>query len=294
MLITDGDEILYTAAFVVEKTAYKLETSSGDVYDFGLKYTRDEIIHNAGIKGKAIKLDYKLHSYKVAVGDESHVRQCIKGIIKSLSKIGDVKLYLTSADGSNFRYAVAKTRGPNGYGYKAGRPPKPILYDTAREYLLQMGATEVFGYEADDALGMAQCDDTALVHIDKDINRIPGKHYNWKTKERYIVEQPGNLVLEVKEKSKNLRGTGNAFFFAQMLLGDRTDNIPSLGVGGDVKVYNLLKDCNTERDYFEVVAEKYESVYGNQYEDIMYEIADLVYILDSEKIRGSEYLRGFK
>lgn len=287
----DADEILYSAAFAVEQTAYKLETSSGKIYNFGTKYDRKELIAKCGLEGKALNLDYKLKTYKVAIGPAGHAIQCMKHVLSKLNAIGNVRLFLTSTDQSNFRFEVAKTEGPNGKGYKAGRPPKPIYYQECRDWLLKRGAEEVFGYEADDALGIHQTEETVAVHIDKDINRIAGKHYNWKTKERYIVEQPGKLYLDDKRK---LRGNGNAFFFAQMLSGDRVDNIPSLGRFGDVEIYTMLEHCKTEQDYYEVISTCFCNHYGIHYIEQLLEIADLLYIMDSTETKGSDYIRSFK
>lgn len=291
-LLCDADEILYNAAFSVEKTAYKMIVKD-TIYDFGTKYTKNQIINTFTLGGKTLKLDYDLQAYKIAVGPAAFALQCIKRILNKLHKLGDVKLFLTSQDKSNFRFGVAKTKGPNGHGYKEGRGPKPIYYNECREYLIKRGAEEVFGMEADDALGINQSTHTVLVHIDKDINRIAGKHYNWKTEERYIVEQPGTLRLENKNGRKQLKGTGNAFFFAQMLLGDRVDNIPSCNVGGDVKVFKLMENCSTEEHYFDVVNNAYYKNYGEGYRTQLYEMADLLYIMDSSKTRGSEYMKSF-
>lgn len=289
-MLVDADEILYHAAFAIEATAYKLETAAGKYYDFGTKYNRAELIQHCGLKGKALNLDYKLSRYKVSTGPVGYAIQCIKHMLTKLGHIGELKLFLTAQDHSNFRFNVAKTKGPNGQGYKEGRPPKPIYYQECRNYLLERGAEEVSGYEADDALGIHQTNDTVAVHIDKDINRIAGKHYNWKTMERYIVEQPGKLYLDDKRK---LRGNGNAFFFAQMLSGDRVDNVPSLGRFGDVEIYKLLEHCKSEKEYYELVSTCFCNYYGVEYKKPLYEMADLLYIMDSSKMKGSDYMRGF-
>lgn len=277
VLNVDADEILYNAAFSVEQTAYKLITSSDKIFDYGTQYTRVQIVENLKEQQKFIHLDYELETYKIPLGPLNFALAAIKNIIKNLERIGSVKLFLTSNDQSNFRFKIAKTPGPNGLGYKAGRPTRPIYYEQCREYLLKKGAEEVFGIEADDALGIHQTDNTVAVHIDKDINRIAGKHLNWKTGERYIVTQPGKLWLDEKRK---LRGCGNIWFFAQMLAGDRVDNIPSLGRFGDVEIYNLLSPCKTELECYEIVLTCYENYYGKGYKDVLYEMADLLYILD--------------
>lgn len=287
--ICDADEILYAAAFTAEQTAYKIIIKDKE-YDLGTKYNRNQILEKLNEKGKVLNEDYTLVTYKVPTGPKEFAMTACGNIIHSLEKISsDLKLFLTSDDKSNFRFKVATTPGPNGPGYKAGRPARPIYYKECRDYLLRWGAEEVFGMEADDALGINQTNETVLVHQDKDINRIMGRHYNWKTKERYLVRtKVGELHLDEK---KRLRGTGNAWFFAQMLLGDRVDNIPTvIGHSADMAVYNILKGCKTELDYFKIVRECYYNYYGNNYKPVLAEIANLLYIMDSEKITGLEYL----
>jgi hypothetical protein len=288
--LVDGDELLYTAAFAVETTAYKLKIKDR-VYDFGTKYDRKQIMQHCLLQGKVNKVDYEIITYKVPRGPVEFALKCCKNLLSSLEDISlDIKLFLTSDDKTNFRYSVAKTPGPNGEGYKAGRPQRPIYYQQCREYLLRRGAIEVSGMEADDALGIYQSDKTVAVHQDKDINRIVGRHYNWKTKERYIVkDQLGKLWLNDK---KSIKGVGNAWFFAQMLLGDRVDNIPTIiGHSADVTCLNMLSGCKTEQDYFSIIQECYYNHYGDDYEIKLDEMGDLLYIMDYERIRGSEYLR---
>ena len=105
--------------------------------------------------------------------------------MKRLAKHGKLRLFLTSSDKSNFRFNVVETEGPRGMGYKAGRPPRPIHYQAARDYLInKCGAEEVYmDMEADDALCMYQTEDTIATHIDKDINMVVGRHLNWVTME---------------------------------------------------------------------------------------------------------------
>lgn len=287
ILNVDADEILYNAAFAGEKACYEVIPKNGKPRVYGNRYTRTEIIRELKQRGKEIDVDYTINSYKTSLGGPSFCRQNAKGIINRLSVIGEVRLFLTGP--GNFRIDVAKTEGPRGLGYKANRPARPLHYAETREYLIERwGAKEVTGIEADDALGIYQSENTIAVHIDKDINRIVGKHLNWKTGERYIVKDSlGSLKLV----NKQLKGTGNAFFFAQMLTGDNVDNIPGVDGIGPISAYNILSACKTEKDMLYNVLECYYNTYGNGSSKIMLEVADLLYIMDSEKIRGSEYIK---
>lgn len=282
ILNVEADELLYRAAFATEKQAYKLTTKNGSIRDFGNRYTKSQIL----AKLKLINLkDYELEGYKIAE-DQKHTLFILKRNLMKLKQIGELRLWLSPSDGSNFRFDVAKTPGPRGLGYKAGRPEKPVHYQVARDYLKNhWGAEEIHGYEADDALGMFQNDNTVAVHIDKDINMIYGKHLNWLTNERYVVE-PGLGTLP----KEGVRGTGMAFFWHQMLTGDNVDNIPGIPNIGPVKATKHLEGCKTEKEMFDKVRELYYTIYKDDAFIKMKEIANLLYIVNNKLTRGEEYI----
>ena len=281
ILHVECDEILYRSAFAVERQNYKLITPK-KTYDFGNKYTKSQIIQ----KVKTLSLnEFTLEGYKI-VEPLEHAIYIVKSQLKALNKLGDLQLWLSPSNGSNFRFKLAKTPGAKGLGYKANRPPRPLHYASIREYLLKYwNAQEIDGYEADDALGMYQTDNTVAVHIDKDISMIEGKHYHWVKQERYIVESGIGIL-----PSKTQRGTGKAFFFHQMLTGDNVDNIPGIPNIGPVKASKLLSKAKTEKEMLDIVTELYYNHYKDEYKEKLYEIANLLYIVDNQKRRGGDYL----
>lgn len=95
---------------------------------------------------------------------------------------------------------------------------------------------QVEGMEAEDAVSiMARVyslngtPDLVLAHIDKDLNQIPGKHYDYKKLIEYDITPD--------EATYNL--------FTQVLVGDSTDNLPGLGGVGKVGAKNILAHCQT-------------------------------------------------
>lgn len=97
---------------------------------------------------------------------------------------------------------------------------------------------------------------TILATIDKDIKMCAGKFIN--PDQDLGVEEiypMGHLFLEIKKKTnkpdvKKLRFSGLKGFYAQLLLGDDCDNIPSVYFCGDTRVEEVLKDCKTEEELF--------------------------------------------
>ena len=89
----------------------------------------------------------------------------------------DPIIYYTS--GRTFRYDIAK-RKP----YKGTRKEnKPWHYDNLTAYFKNvLGAEEVTGIEADDALSIKHCNSnlsTILCSRDKDLKQCPGYYYSW-------------------------------------------------------------------------------------------------------------------
>ena len=122
---------------------------------------------------------------------------------------------------------------------------------------------------------------------DKDLRMAPGLHWNFKREEIVRVpldtfgwlETEQHLLPSGKKSSKKVEGYGPAFFWAQCLMGDTADNIAGLpmicgdflhehGIGskgqkarlvGQVLAYNLLKDCTSNKDAFELVSEAFRT-----------------------------------
>ena len=297
-ILIEADELVYAYACSAEKIAYKLVfTKTNTEVDLGVGITRTEIIKRGEAKGFKEDEHYNIVMYKVAE-PVSHAIHGLKTKITQLQEINkNIKFYLSPSDGSNFRFKVAKRLPYKGNRFicgKCGRScsgvfqgdavvvtcpkhgegveyskSKPTHYEEVRNYLIKhWDATEVTGYEADDALGMYRKEGDILAHIDKDINQVPGKHLNWKTLEEYEVSYD----------------EGIRFFLKQCLTGDKTDNIPgcpkttkgpkpAIGAAGAEKI---LSKCNSPKELLEAVIGAYRAVYGDSYLAPLLECADLV------------------
>jgi 5'-3' exonuclease len=161
--------------------------------------------------------------------------EMIRGILEALQTT-NYKAFLTSTDHSNFRYDIYPA-------YKATRKAeKPTHYHRLRDYLLEThGAELVTDQEADDALGIAQHEESCIVTIDKDLNQVPGWHYNFVKKDLYHVTP----------------NEGLRYFYQQILMGDRIDNIPGIHGIGPVNAKRIIDECTTEREMYERVLREY-------------------------------------
>lgn len=287
----DGDVLIYRSGFAVERTCYKIKFSDGSYQDLQNRYTRTQI--KSKLKSQMdLKEDedYTLKMYKLYEPLENALQICSRQIEKILTSIDALThaIYLSSSDKSNFRYQVAKTEGPHGPGYKAGRPAKPKYYDDIRSYLLtHWDAEEIFGMEADDALGIYQREDTVACHQDKDIDMIPGNHYNFVTGDFYITEDPGKLWFD----GKKLRGGGLKWFYAQLLMGDSTDNIPGCKRYGPVTAHKALEKATTEEEFIDVVWQVYRKQFKKKALTRLEEVANLLWILRKKDDNKGRWLR---
>lgn len=147
----------------------------------------------------------------------------------------------------NFRYREATI-----LPYKGNRDPsaRPHHYDAIRQFLVDVyGARVSQDMEADDAIGLAHNPDTDIIAtVDKDLNCIPGVHYNWDTDQcTYISE------LEA-----------DRFFFKQMMTGDDTDNILGLyGVGPKSKLLDPIMEMTNPADMSTYVISEYTKRFGS-------------------------------
>ena len=159
--------------------------------------------------------------------------------IQEATNSDDYCLYLT--EGKTFRYDIATTKP-----YKGTRKEnKPWHYDNLTAYMEGVLQHKTVSFiEADDALAIdagKAPEKNIICTRDKDLRQVPGLIYSWELGRQaafgpICVTDPGTLKLV----DGKLKGTGFAFFCAQMLMGDSVDNIPGLPSYGPVAAYDLL------------------------------------------------------
>ena len=192
--------------------------------------------------------------------------------------------YLTSSDKSNFRYDIATIRP-----YKGQRvSEKPHHYDRIRSFLVEYrGAIMCYGQEADDAMSIEQyrsnkeelwnegdadfCE-TVIATRDKDLDMVPGYHYNWGAGKQ--VEK--NMWFQDKIG-------GQRCFYKQLLTGDTVDNIPGLfGVGKSSSHVKRIDTYDTVYDMYSAVLLEYKKRFGSYAEQFLTENAILLWMREFE------------
>lgn len=201
------------------------------------------------------------------------------------------RLFITDSGQSNFRIDVATI-----LPYKGNRPTeKPHHYQRVRDYLVKFKKAEVvYGMEADDKLSIEQMKDrerwtiqfwseakikeyaeTVICSIDKDLDMVPGWHYNW-TKD--------NAKPYFINETKAIQN-----FYCQLLTGDVVDNILGLyNVGGKSALLSTCRSYTSELDMYRHVGKHYKKRFGSYAEQFMLENAKLLWMLRTDNVNELE------
>lgn len=207
----------------------------------------------------------------------------------------------------NFRIQVAvdekhRVKDEEVKEYKGGRKlGKPFHFYNLLSHILASYPVCVneSGLEADDAMVIHQYSrwkdghkDTIICSRDKDVRQCPGWHYSWE-----VGKQPSIGPIDVdelgwleKKPSSKIFGVGQKFFYYQLLVGDTVDNVGGIKGRGPVFAYNLLKDVDSVRECYELVAEKYVQHWGEDWKKKFRQQADLLWMIrevdeNGEKIK---------
>ena len=186
--------------------------------------------------------------FKVAATTEGkhNLRRTWKKKIKDIRDVTWADDVVVGVKGThrNFRYDILDN-------YKGTRPTLDEKLKEKLNYIhsfaLDEGAVAARdGWETDDEITMWSNEaylagkEYCVAHIDKDLDLIPGSHYNYNKDTHYEVSLDEALYN----------------FYHQLLTGDRSDNIPGVKGIGPVKASRLLDGKNPE-DYFSLVSNEW-------------------------------------
>ena len=249
--------IVYRCGFAVEKTKYLL--TYDDLNNSTTVYSVHEDAKSANDTIKESDFPLTRWSRKELEPLENALH-LVKGVLEGIKSryAADCTIFLSGT--RNFRDSIASTKR-----YKGNRDQqqKPTHFDGIREYLVSSaGAIVTEDQEADDAIGIAMQPERGdvCVSLDKDLDQLPGRHYNW-------VDQ---VEYEVGKREALLN------FYAQVLSGDPTDNVPGLPGIGRVKARRMLEGASTPLEAWKIVKQAYHDL--DMSPEYLLEQARLVYI----------------
>lgn len=251
----DGDILVYAGGFAAEKGQYTVTWTDAD----GTEHTQN--------------FPYKKEAYAFALGlghrfvvefqripePVSHALHSVSMTIESIKENLGVDDYVVHLSGpTNFRNGLATIRP-----YKGNRDAahKPVHGPSIRQYVIANHPHRVSdGEEADDVIGymhyaryLEDPESSIICTMDKDLNMIPGHHYNFYKKERsYISDEKADW-----------------YFYKQLLTGDTTDNIQGCPGIGQKKAEKILAGLDGDPQMmYEVVRLEYEKAFNNSSSDI--------------------------
>jgi len=271
--LVDMDLIVYRVGAACDNWYYEFR---GDRYD-----SSKELKSQLKRETKDTKEQEQLYSQAERKRDPESWEETKSSVItfteQLISEFDDYQGYISGKGNFRHRYATILP-------YKGTRSDdtRPVHYDAIRQLLVDAYDAKVAqGMEADDCLGLAQTSadylETCIVTVDKDLDMIPGVHYNWERDLKYEVEE-----LDGVKK-----------FYKQMLTGDMTDNILGLyGVGPKSALLKNIQLMEHEEDMQGYVAEQYRARFGSYDLKFLEENAKLLWILRSDKQNpfvGGEY-----
>lgn len=211
VLLVDGDIVAYRCAAAAEKTKYAVEdVFSTKLFKFDTAKEAKEFASNMPI--------WSRKELEPVANALNGANLCLEAFLKRFPT-GTIQVYLSGE--RNFRDGIWQTKK-----YKGNRvAPKPTYLEEVRQHLIsRWDAVVSKNQEADDDIGIASGSGTIVVSTDKDLDQIPGWHYNWVKEEVYYVD------------SKD----AEQFLWEQVISGDPTDNIPGLPGWGPVKAREYM------------------------------------------------------
>lgn len=256
--LVDGDIIPYKCGFATEQSTYEFD-------DGYVAATPTEAKSHCAAMGLDYDRDCKIITEAEPL---NHALRLAKNLLLRVEKDTScdfMEIFLSGE--KNYRDALAVTKP-----YKGNRPDrKPMHFEAIKKYLIDKHGARVTqnAIEADDELGIQACElwqtDTPVIcTIDKDLDMIPGWHYNW---------DKGTTQLIDHEQA-------NWNFYRQLLIGDSTDNIPGCPGIGPKKAEKILTGLMLEQDLYEACCNTYESALNHQahWKEYMGEQANLLWI----------------
>lgn len=201
-------------------------------------------LHRAIVSGRVLQFDADFACYEVA-----DLEQPASSNFKNLLDFLHMKRVMVGADHINAFITLGMKSGREQMAtvkqYQENRDPDAPIKVRVRELRNMLAnydaanVTVVVGhfFEADDLLCRYQeamiaegkVKDSILMSGDKDLWMVQGNHACPKTGRMWLVKGYGNTEYrEVGNVKPKLVGEGTSWFWHQMIMGDKVDNIPGL------------------------------------------------------------------
>ncbi len=235
--------------------------------------SEENIVEEGYVGPDTLIIDADSMLYRICWKQKSHAlaRDAMDDYIMNVvNATNAANTYVFVKGKNNFRHNIA-------IDYKATRvnalePEMKERIDKLYEYCHEMYVPSDMA-EADDYCSIyhnqaIEGGHTSVVaHVDKDLNMIPGMHYNYVKKQHYFVSA----------------SEAHTFLMAQLMTGDAADNIQGLRGIGPQKSKKYLEGLSNE-DMLEKVLEVWQKEQGDVWKGNFVKCANLIYIRPREEL----------
>lgn len=247
-IVIDADTIAFAACVICEE---KIETLGPDFMS-PEEYEVMRVIPSWD--------DEEYCYYQIDIDEAmDHAQSKIQLILDRVGgKVENMELHFTGGK-DNFRYTLLKEAFPDdptkGYKAKRGKNKAPEgLFMLKQKLLVHYQGDIHFEYEADDAVVYRKDslgDKCIMCAVDKDVlDNTPGRHFNYFEASHYKEPKEMKWVEYTKEEAMYHQ-------YLQVIIGDKSDNVPGLHGVGIKKAEKFLDPGMTEQELWDGVITAY-------------------------------------
>ena len=265
----DADILVYAAGFAAERryytvTSYDPEFDEVIVREF--QYMKEVKAYMEDQSHACVDFEIVLCSEAEPVENALHNLLSMVEKIKTNLELNESDIVMHLSGETNFREGIATIKG-----YKANRKDslRPKHAGLIKNYIKKNWTTIVSdNEEADDTMGYShfalyvQGEPSIIATCDKDLDMIPGMHYNTRKQEVYQIDEYQAELC----------------FYEQLLKGDTVDNIQGVKGCGAITASKALEDAGSVREMEEIVEAMYRKGYGDTWYEALLENGRLLWI----------------
>ena len=266
LAVIDGDQIAYVAAAANEKRSIIAKCADTEV-EFSTRTAMKKWIAKQS-DGPSYE-DYSIEDVQSPASIHFAYKTMREKIDHICEAVGANKYHIVVSGDTNFRMSI-----PLPKQYKSNRKNslRPLQLKECKQYLIDKYNAEVsVNCEADDVLtqyawaARNSSQKVVVCTFDKDHFGTACNLYNTMSGEYHEIDGYGSLYW--REDQNDVKGYGRSFFWFQCLRGDDSDSIHPRGwleappKFGEKAIWNILKDCKTDKEALQVVYNKYKEWY---------------------------------
>ena len=274
-ILYDADSALFTVEMAMENGGYLVGTQL-----FKNKKLAKEFCEKNGVDLSAIEQvknepEFDKIYYFVKKYLTKKAELAFKAFTKTTPSVKNAEVFFFLTGSINFRKQLTDT-------YKANRinAPRPPYLKQLKEALVKdWQAILIDGLEADDVIAQYKeeldnkKEKSIILSIDKDLNTIPGNHFNVRKNDLYHLS---HLNAEYN-------------FFTQLLIGDPGDNVKGVGRVGPETAKKILAGKKTREERWNAVKEVWKEKHPEEWKEKLSLCANLIFLRRSPEQGPFDY-----